>query len=488
MTNPELVDCATALDPKRKRYSTWRKATDRIINQVWPEITPSFQIHPGAKIFTIGSCFARNIEEHLYRLGFRIPTLDFRVPREEWAARANGILNKYTPAAIFQEIEWARNILLKGGKVTESDSAPFLYECAEGACIDTNLGGFVPVTRERFFERRSQVYNTFKEAFNADYVVMTLGLVEAWFDREMGLYIQDPPTGKNFAVNRERFGFRTLTYVECRELIQSAIDAIRGVNAEVKFLITTSPVPLSRTFTDKDVITANTYSKSLLRTVAGDIANSNQRVDYFPSYESVMLTKSWEIWAPDLVHVTDAFVGKIVARLTNTYCTGLEESKKTYLQSYIDLKENATLDDLELPRQAVEQSPHSGELRLHYGNALTRSRAFKEAQGQYEAGIALTPGNAMLHFRLSEVMALQGQVTEAIKAAQRSAELAPDNELLHRHLARLWVKKLRFGKAVAQFALAIGYRRLIKTRRPGMKRFFRFVLPRLQRSSRDQPV
>jgi tetratricopeptide (TPR) repeat protein len=488
LNTPELIDCDIALDPKRNRHSTWKKARDRMIDEVWPETTPSFQIHSGAKIFTIGSCFARNIEEHLYRLGFKIPTLEFRVPREEWAARANGILNKYTPAAIFQEIEWARNILLKGGKVTESDSAPFLYECTEGACIDTNLGGFVPVTRERFFERRSQVYNTFKEAFSADYVVMTLGLVEAWFDREKGLYIHEYPKGKNFARNRERFGFQTLSYNDCREFIQRTIDAIRSVNKEVKFLITTSPVPLSRTFTDKDVIIANTYSKSLLRTVAGDVATANKHVDYFPSYESVMLTKNWNVWGPDLLHVADPFVGKVVARLTDTYCSGLEESKKTFLQSYINIRETSVLNALELGRQAVEDSPQRGELRKHYGNLLIQSRAFQEAQRQFEAGIALTPADAMLHFRLSEVMALQGQVTEAIKAAKRSTELAPDNELLHRHLARLWVKKLRFGKAVAQFALAIGYRRLIKTRRPGMKRFFRFVLPRLQRTSRDPPV
>jgi len=485
---PELIDCDTALDPKRNRHSTWKKARDRMIAEVWPETTPSFQIHSGAKIFTIGSCFARNIEEHLYRLGFKIPTLEFRVPREEWAARANGILNKYTPAAIFQEIEWARNILLKGGKVTESDSASFLYECAEGACIDTNLGGFVPVTRERFFERRSQIYDTFKEAFSADYIVMTLGLVEVWFDREKGVYIQESPVGKNFTRNRERFGFQTLSYNDCREFVQRSIDAIRSVNQEVKFLITTSPVPLSRTFTGKDVIIANTYSKSLLRTVAGDIATANKHVDYFPSYESVMLTKNWNIWGPDLLHVADAFVGKVVARLTDTYCRGLEETKKTFLQSYINLSENSALNALEVGQQAVEESPQSGELRRHYGNLLVQSGTYPEAQRQFEAGIALTPGDAMLHFKLSEVLALQGRVRDAIKAAQRSIELVPDNEFSHRHLCRLWMKTGRVGKAAAEFALAFGHRRLTKTRRPGLKRFFRFVLPRLSRTRWDQPA
>ncbi len=80
----QLIDCETALDPQRNKYATWKKAKDRLIDEVWPILTPSFQLRPRTKVFTIGSCFARNIEEHLHRLGFRIPMLDFRVPQEEW--------------------------------------------------------------------------------------------------------------------------------------------------------------------------------------------------------------------------------------------------------------------------------------------------------------------------------------------------------------------------------------------------------------------
>jgi GSCFA family len=482
-----MIDCDVALDRKRNRHSSWKRARERLVNEVWPVINPSFQIHPGAKVFTIGSCFARNVEEHLHRLGFRIPTLDFRVPREEWAARQNGILNKYTPAAIFQEIDWAKNVFLQRGNITESDSAVFLYECTDGSCIDTNLAGFVPVTRERFFQRRSQIYDTFKEAFSAEYIVMTLGLIEAWFDSEKQVYIQQSPKGKDLARNRARFRFQTLTYSQCREFIQNTIDAIRSVNKEAKFLITTSPVPLERTFTDSDVIVANTYSKSLLRTVAGDIAAANEHVDYFPSYESVMLTKSWDVWAPDLIHVADAFVGKIVTRLTDTYCTGLDEAKKTFLQSYIDLKDNSLPKALEGGRKAIEGSPESSEVHKHYGYLLAQNGEFREAELQYKTGIALTPGDATLHFRLSEVLARQRRLRPAIEAAQRSTELAPDNEFFHRHLARLWLREWKFGKAAVQFALASGYRRLIKTKRRGLKRLIRLALPRLEKTSRVTP-
>ena len=111
---PELIDSETAFAQRRNRYSLWKKARDRLIDEVWPELNPSFRIQPGAKIFTTGSCFARNVEEFLHRLGFRIPTLDLKVPMEEYPARPNGILNKYTPAAIFQEIDWTRRIFQRG--------------------------------------------------------------------------------------------------------------------------------------------------------------------------------------------------------------------------------------------------------------------------------------------------------------------------------------------------------------------------------------
>jgi tetratricopeptide (TPR) repeat protein len=481
---PELIDRDVVLDPKRNRYSAWKKARDRMIGEVWPELIPTFHIHPGARVFTIGSCFARNIEEHLKRLGFRVPMLDFSVPREEWPARQNGILNKYTPAAIFQEIDWAKNIFLKDGKISESDSAAFLYECSDGLCIDTNLGRFVPVTRERFFQRRTEVYNIFKEAFSADYIVMTLGLIEAWFDLEKKVYIQEAPVGKDFQRNNNRFGFQILTYEQCREFIQNTVDTIRGINKEAKFLITTSPVPLSRTFADQDVIVANTYSKSLLRTVAGDIATSNKHVDYFPSYESVVLTKSWDVWAPDLIHVADAFVGKVIARLTDTYCTGLSQARRNFLQSYIDHQENSLAKAIELARQAVEESPQSSDLRKHYGHLLAQSGDLKEAEAQYVKAMAVTPQDPLLHFRVSEVLARQGRVSGAIAAAHRSTELAPDNNLFHRHLARLWLKDWKLGKAAVQLTLASGHRRLIKTKNRGLKRLLRLLLTRLERTTR----
>jgi tetratricopeptide (TPR) repeat protein len=94
-------------------------------------------------------------------------------------------------------------------------------------------------------------------------------------------------------------------------------------------LLTASPVPIMRTFTGDDVIIANTYSKSVLRAVAGQIAEEYPNVDYLPGYEAVMLTKQANVWSDDLRHVEPEFVGRLVGRMCARYVVETEGRTKT---------------------------------------------------------------------------------------------------------------------------------------------------------------
>jgi hypothetical protein len=60
------------------------------------------------------------------------------------------------------------------------------------------------------------------------------------------------------------------------------------------------------TFSTMDVVLANTYAKSLLRTVAQEWAAAHDNVDYFPSYEIVQNSDRAAVWEPDLRHVKGA--------------------------------------------------------------------------------------------------------------------------------------------------------------------------------------
>lgn len=143
---------------KSHEFSTWGGAKNRLLSEVWPEYTPTFKIVKSDKIFTIGSCFARNIEDYLVELGYHLPMKLFSVPKVECPnlRRPNGILNKFSPTAIFQEINWCEQIYLEGGKVTFKDIEKFLYACNDERVIDLHIGCYVPVSKERAYASNSR--------------------------------------------------------------------------------------------------------------------------------------------------------------------------------------------------------------------------------------------------------------------------------------------------------------------------------------------
>jgi tetratricopeptide (TPR) repeat protein len=435
----EIMTFEEAMQHRKSGIGSWYGARERLFDEAWPVVRPTFNLARGATIFTIGSCFARNIEEHVHRLGYRVPTLDFAVPKEEWRGpRPNGILNKYTPPSIYQEIAWVRTIMERDGQVTEEDCKPHMFPVSGGRCIDLGLCGFLPVTRERFLERRRQMYDVARKVFESDCVVITLGLIEAWFDTETGLYIQETPVSREFDGRQGRFRFERLGYAESVGFVQRALDSIREVNPRALFLITTSPVPLARTFTKDDVITANMYSKSLLRTVAGSICANNPGVDYFPSYENVMLTRRWDIWEDDLSHVRDAFVAKIVLRLTETYFSSAAEARRTVLQSYVESTSGDLTRAIALAREACEYAPDDVDSAVHLASLLTKSGELAEAEAILRK--CRDKGGVAALRVLSQVLAARGKTDEAIEVARVAVRARPDDEDLRRHLASLLEK------------------------------------------------
>jgi len=91
------------------------------------------------------------------------------------------------------------------------------------------------------------------------------------------------------------------------------------------------------------VIIANSYSKSVLRAVAGQIAEECQNVDYFPSYESVMQTKQAYVWESDLAHVQESFIGRIMLRVTEKYVAG--ENGHSFNDQILQMRNRAVAGD-----------------------------------------------------------------------------------------------------------------------------------------------
>lgn len=137
-------------------------------------IRRNFTLHKASQFFCIGSCFARNIEEHLIYRDVSVLSKSIICPKKEWRFRHSGITNKYTTASILNEFEW----LAGCDWPTQS-----LFETANG-WLDLQLAsGQRPVTRERAIERRRYlISNYFNQIKTAVVLILTLGLIESWYD------------------------------------------------------------------------------------------------------------------------------------------------------------------------------------------------------------------------------------------------------------------------------------------------------------------
>ena len=81
--------------------------------------------------------------------------------------------------------------------------------------------------------------------------------------------------------------FHNQQFMQVLKNLGDAIDLMREVNPDLKFILTVSPVPLTATKSNKHVLVATMHSKSILRAVAGQVAANRVYVDYFPSYEII---------------------------------------------------------------------------------------------------------------------------------------------------------------------------------------------------------
>lgn len=424
------------MSSKANPYAVTAKAKDRIRPQVWPHVDQRFDIAGNAKIFTIGSCFARNIEDNLSALGYELPTLEFDVPQSEKNGRPATILNKYTPASIYQEVKWTHTILSRDGVVTWDDVEPLAFHDGDGKYLDLALATLVPVDRDRLLERRQHVFEVFKEAFASDAVTLTLGLVEAWYDKKTDLFVQFAPSTRSMRREKDRFYFCQMTYPVCLKYIRETIDLIRSVR-ESNFLITTSPVVLGRTFTEQDVITANMESKSILRAVCGQIARDYDFVGYFPSFESAILTKDPKVFLDDDVHVAPEFVGSIVSHLVNSYFSNSSEVSRVQ-QTAVRLKAEGRFEEIaELVWPIALSDDISIDTTCLLAQSLARGRDRERALLAVEHQIRLGGRSAQLYSIYRSLLSSMGRKEEAKLAAEVAIEIEPEAPVYRFDLANI---------------------------------------------------
>ena len=394
---------ARALKARNPR-ARWPSVADSLKGEAWPQLHPSFRIRSGQTIFTIGSCFARNIERHLTALGCHVPMADFHLPPHEFHGAANGAMNKFHPPSFRQSLGWTAAIHDRDGKVTWADCAPMAYGFGDGRYFDLDIGATGAVTQERFIDRRQHIYDIFASVFTADCLMMTPGLIEAWRDRATGFYMHEPPTQKAMLADRDRWELEILSYEQCLQDLLAAIDTVRARNPGIKVLVTTSPVPMAATFSGQDILVANAESKAVLRAVCGTVTRLRPMTDYFPSYESATLSNPVGVWEPDRLHVASGFVGKIVSHMLDSYLEGVDGAARAYQRAKTLLHDRGYEAAVEAAREAVAINPRHTEARIVLAEALVRLYRCAEAEAELKALLQTEPDRSDLWILLARAI------------------------------------------------------------------------------------
>jgi len=302
---------------KSNPYSDWPRRDEpdnRFAHYADPAFSSRFHLEAGQKIFTIGSCFARNIERDLQRAGFEVPTLGLTFDMPQWSGTAVDALNNYVPHTIAPQIRWAFGL-------EQFDFEKHCIELLPGRFLDLQIPFvFKAMPEDIVRENRARISAIYRHLATSHTVLITLGLIEAWYDHQAGGYITCPPPKSVVRGDPKRFELHVLEYNEVLAALRDLLALLDGICLPgYHVILTVSPVPLHSTFTKSDVAVANTYSKAVLRAAAEAVVAERANVEYFPSYESVTLTDRSLAYVEDQVHVAGGIVRFNVDRMLRRY-------------------------------------------------------------------------------------------------------------------------------------------------------------------------
>ncbi|MCP8883384.1 GSCFA domain-containing protein [Devosia sp. XJ19-1] len=281
--------------------------------------TPKFRLSRSHKFFAIGSCFARNIERELAAQGIACLTAGTNIPAEFYSGDrdARAAMNKFNIPSMIDELERTFN---------PAHREPGRYiGVGENEYFDPATSGIKLLPLEQHAIVRDSIRETTSRMAEADVVIITLGLVEAWFDRPSGLFLNTSPHPR--AMQQEarrvkaegpngqpsRFVHMRPNFAFLRDKMHRLIQLVSTYAPKAKVVLSVSPVPLQATMTADDVVMSSSLSKSQLRVVAEDARDSFNHVDYFPSYEMVMNSPRAETWEDDEIHVKPSLVSQVTS-------------------------------------------------------------------------------------------------------------------------------------------------------------------------------
>jgi hypothetical protein len=229
------------------------------------------------KIASVGSCFAEHVGRWLTLNNFTFSRSTLFTERVSSFAFGN----IYTPKCFLQWLDYDSK------KPHRFD----IYHCQKSDVYydllrpTININGYT--SKKELIKQRqlakSELHNTIQ---SCNVLIFTLGLTEAWKDNDNVFYPSCPGVIAG-QFDDEIFTLHEFNYNEVLSALIEIKAKLKAINPEIKVILTVSPVPLTATATSNHILVANQYSKSILRSVAGYLSNTDSDFEYFPSYELI---------------------------------------------------------------------------------------------------------------------------------------------------------------------------------------------------------
>jgi hypothetical protein len=314
----------------RADYTFWRRAmAGRETQDVDPVVGAPFRINNQDLVATAGSCFAQHIARTLVHRGFAYLVTERSPSGQDDDAGGYGVF-----PARFGNIYTARQLLQLFRRVYGIfDTWDTAWLRKDGAYIDP----FRPRVVEEGFATLDALqadlemhFAAVREMFETcDVFIFTLGLTEAWVSRRDGAVFPLVPGVVATSPDPADYAFHNFTVSEIEADMLAFIDGLRMVNPGVRIILTVSPVALVATYEDHHVLVSTTYSKAVLRVVAGTVSQAREKVAYFPSYEIITGPHGGRaMYEEDLREVRPQSVEHVMSLFAKHYLSQMDEAPR----------------------------------------------------------------------------------------------------------------------------------------------------------------
>ena len=319
---------------KKQKFSYWNRSPEALARSPWPTDASNrifngyfdpgpFPAGPplskGEQLYTMGSCFAREIEHFLKKGGYGVLSRNDKLLVEMGYIEGSGgpetgLFNRYNLVSMLQEFK-------RGAGDSSFDDDSALIAEVSGSFYDLNCHSKAarPSPGE-IGESRRKLLPTVGRFREARAIIITLGLTECYIHTPSGAVCNTVP-GAVMARLSSTFEPHVLTYSENLNALEEIHKCIASQHVDGNFnlIVTVSPVPLTHSFSEEDIVIANNRSKCVLRTVAHEFCATHANVSYFPSFEIVNYSGRSLAWQDDQIHVRLECVKHVVGVFSKRY-------------------------------------------------------------------------------------------------------------------------------------------------------------------------